>query len=257
MEWIKGHIYYQYVYEESSGKWKKTIELPQAADSDIFYMKTLKNTGGLVYTARGYYLIDKSYKITKPMEYMARNTQPEKPAEKVAEKLAEKEDTGIPNENSEYLKQILNEIKNLSDDVRYLNRRIEGLENTSSIKNNAKEENAVRLAPRSVMTQESPSLKKSSFKEKFMKSTTPDYKSLMLNQDGISLFESKPSQTPDKPGENIIESKSAADAKASENRAFAEPPANKGMAADKNSDAENASEYKYNNVFKKIGEFFK
>lgn len=245
MEWIKDRVYFQYIFDEASGKWKKSIELPQTADADMLYLRVIKNTGSALHSSKGFYLLDMGYNFAKPLEHSVKSGKAEKSAEKPA--------NDVPSEAADYLKEILNEIKSLSDSIKYLNKRLDSLEGNRELP-----ALPALPAPLSNKTPENPVLKKSNFKEKFMKSTSsPDYKNLFLKQEGISAFAGKPAEDRGKPGEIAKESKPAADASKNEKQAFVKPPIKSDKSDVGKNDIENPEDYKYNNIFKKIGEFFK
>ena len=96
---------------------------------------------------------------------------------------------------------------------------------------------------------EHPILKKSGFKEKFMKSERlPNYESMLKKQENITTYVGKPVAA--KPDSDIPQD--------SEKQAFVSP-----NAADQKNNEDNCAEdsgeipYKYNSIMKKIEEFFK
>lgn len=250
MEWLKDSIYWQYAFEEGSNKWKKTIELPQTADTDMLYMKIIKNKSTASYPFKGYYLLDRSYHITKPMEHMSKSSQGGKTAEKAV--------INPPNDTTDYLKQILNEIMSLSDNVKYLSRRVESLESKSSSLKTGMEESSEPPVSVSSRPQEYPTFKKSGFKERFMKSTTdPDFKSLLMNQDNISISAGIPDDDTRKSEESIKENKPSTEAIKNENRTFTESAANTVKETEIIETNKNKTDYKHSSLLEKIGEFFK
>ncbi|NLK34815.1 MAG: hypothetical protein GX301_05125 [Gracilibacteraceae bacterium] len=227
--WVKDHVFHQYTYDDSSGKWRKVIDLPVTVETSIHILKIMKSSNPLSIT-KGYFILDKNFKILRPVEYITDGISEGKPKEKV-------QTAPIPDMN-DYLKQILVEIRELSDNVKHLNSRIGSLENKNE-KNFTPEKTAI----------EHPILKKSGFKEKFMKSERlPNYESMLKKQENITTYVGKPVAA--KPDSDIPQD--------SVKQAFVSP-----NAADQKNNEDNCAEdsgeipYKYNSIMKKIEEFFK
>lgn len=242
LAWIKDHVFHQYTLDDSSSKWRKAIDLPVTAETDIQLIKSIRNTGSIS-ILKGYFLIDKNYNISRPIEHTARNAVEDKPKEKLQ--------AATSPETNDYLKQILDEIKGLSDNVRYLNNRIDNLESKPFIQKSPEEEVKEMLParPRAAANNsyDQSELKKSNFKEKFMKSEkTPNYNSLLIKQENINTYVGKPS-TSIITGEASPTIKAGAETAGNSKQAFAAP----------GSTVQQVTPYKYNNLFKKIGEFFK
>ncbi|MEA4847125.1 MAG: hypothetical protein VB106_07835 [Clostridiaceae bacterium] len=229
LAWIKDHVFHQYTFDDSSGKWKKAIDLPITAETNMHILKIMKSSNPLSIT-KGYYLLDKNGNILRPVEHISKSTDEDKI-----------KDTPIADpqpDMNDYLKQILAEIKDLSDNVRYLNNRMGSIENRSSkeplpIRPSIPAKNPVKNET------EQPALKKSDFKEKFMKNEkSPNYENLLIKQDNITTYVGKSASG--KPASDISQGiKTDNGAAGSEKQAFVPPRAEKG-----------------NNLFKKIGEFF-
>lgn len=221
LAWINDHIYHQYTLDDSSGKWHKAIDLQLTADANILELIYARNSGSVTST-RGYFIIDRNYNILKPFEHLSRHAPEEKPKEK----------TVAVTEVNDYLKQILDEVKGLSDSVKHLNSRMDDLENLSSARRDRTEKTDSSPYSKQIMniSEEAPKpLKKSNFKEKFMKNeTTPSYGKLLISQENITTYVGKPSTTSVTSSEDM-----------SEKRAFATP------------------EKKNYSFLRKIGEFFK
>lgn len=227
MAWIKDHVFHQYTFDDSSGKWRKLIDLPVTIGTNMHVLKIMKSSNPLSIT-KGYYILDKNLCISRPLESISRNISEDKPKEKV-------QSAPLPDMN-DYLKQIILEIRDLSDNVKYLNNKIGGAENI-----NSKESLPVKTTNPPKIAAEQPALKKSDFKEKFMKNERPpNYESLLMKQENITTYVGKP--------DNVN----------NEKKAFA--PSNAEVPKNNNDNwAEDPEEvpYKYNSLMKKIGEFFK
>ncbi|MGE5631231.1 MAG: hypothetical protein ACM3TR_09075 [Caulobacteraceae bacterium] len=243
LSWIKDSVYFQYTLDDSAYKWNKNIELPVNSDMSLIYMSILKNSG-TVHVNKGYFLIDKSYKIIRPLEINLKNYAVDTPKEK---------GETISNDMNEYAKEILNEIKALSENVKHLSSRLESLEKTDSRKNyegNAKQDKVETFNVRQSNTIENQPLKKTAFKEKFMKSNPlPSYESLLEDRNNVSVFASKP-------GDNKKKTAEASQSKKPDDM-YSSVPARPTADAKADNIQENPAESKYNNIFKKIGEFFK
>lgn len=218
MAWIRDHVFHQYTFDDSSGKWRKTIDLPITPETNMHILKIMKSSNPLSIT-KGYFILNKNLNISRPLELMSRTIPEDKPMEKVQSAL-------LPDMN-DYLKQIILEIRDLSDNVKYLNDKIGGIERKT-------------IAPPKITT-EQPTLKKSDFKEKFMKNERPpNYESLLMKQENITTYVGKPDDVK------------------SEKQAFVPPDS----AAPKNNtdkwakDPKEISD-KHNSLMKKIEEFFK
>jgi len=232
MEWIKDRVYHQYLYDESSSKWKKSIELPQKADSSLLLIKYSKHTGGTVQVNNSFFLLDSSYVLSKPAEYVGKNSSPDVEQDRT--------DNEICCDTEGYLKQILAEIKSLSENIKYLSNRIDNIEKRASGNRTNQEETTQRTAAESLSSGTAP-LKKSGFKEKFMNSPPPsEYKKLLSSNDGLSVFRSTPISQP----------------KRNENRAFALPPAGNEREQKKGARS-NIPDSNNSSFFKKLAELFK
>lgn len=227
--WVRDHVFHQYTFDDSSGKWRKVIDLPVTIGASIHIMKVMKSSNPLLIT-KGYFIIDENLKILKPAEYITDSNSEGKPKESV-------QAVPIPDMN-DYLKQILVEIRELSDNVKYLNSRIGSLENRNE-KNFTAEKTVI----------EQPPLKKSGFKEKFMKSKRiPDYESMLKKQENIITYVGKTNAA--KTDSDI--------SKGSGKQAFVPPDVSE-QKNDKDNSIEDSEEipYKHNSIIKKIEEFFK
>ena len=252
MAWIKDYIFHQYTFDDSSAKWKKAIDLPITAETNIHVLKIIKNSSPTL-IIKGYFLINKDYIITKPIEYVhKKNTE---------EISRGKPQTVSSPDMNEYLKQILDEIKDLSDNVRYINNRIESLEGKTYVQKAYKEEEKSILPAKSKTESRSDmdntELKKSNFKEKFMNSSTiPKYDNLLMKQENINTYVGKPGK--EKPSGDISQGiKDNIEMPGNDKQAFV-PPAAKAYTNNINKKPQGEEPpYKYNSLFKKIGEFFK
>ncbi|HQL36010.1 MAG TPA: hypothetical protein PLG67_05375, partial [Bacillota bacterium] len=130
-----------------------------------------------------------------------------------------------------------------SDNVKYLNSRI----GRSEIRD-SKDSAPTKAGTADKTAAEQPTLKKSGFKEKFMKNERlPNYESLLMKQENITTYVGKPGTV--NPASDISQE--------SEKQAFVPP--NTEAPKGNNSWTEDPDEipYKYNSLMKKIGEFFK
>lgn len=252
LAWIKDHVYHQYTLDDSSGKWKKAIDLPITAEINLQYIKYVRNAGS-VSISKGYFLIEKDYNILRPVAHNPRIASEDKQKEK-------QQPAAVP-ETSDYLKQLLDVIKDLSENVRSLNNRIEDLENRNdSLKE--PEERTKELVHQSQKAAADGSfpgvkLKKSNFREKFMKAEkAPNYESLRVNQENINTYVGKPKSSSEA-AVNPPEHKADADSQSNGKQAFV-PPASFGQQSGRSEKLEETeTSSKNNNVLKKIGEFFK
>lgn len=221
LAWINDHIFHQYTLEDSPGKWRKAIDLQLTSDTNILELRYLRNSGSVIST-RGYFIMDRNNNILKPLEFLSSRAPEEKPKEKAS---------AVPEVN-EYLKQILDEVKGLSDSVKHLNSRMDDLENITSAGREVhqKSDSVPYTKPITYDSEEViKPLKKSNFKEKFMKNeTTPSYSKLLTRQENITTFVGKPVQQSGTASEEL-----------SEKQAFAAP------------------KKKNYSFLRKIGEFFK
>jgi len=235
MAWIKDHVFHQYTFDDSSGRWRKAIDLPVTADANINIVKIMKSLAPLSIT-KGFFILDKNYSISRPVEHISRTIPEDNPKEKT-------QAAPIPDMN-DYLKQILDEIRNLSDNVKYLNSRI-----GSSESRNSKDPAPAKAVTVDKTATEQPTLKKSSFKEKFMKNERlPNYESLLMKQENITTYVGKPGTV--NPASDISQD--------GDKQAFV-PPNTAAPNNNKDNWTEDPDEipYKYNSLMKKIGEFFK
>lgn len=252
LAWVREHTYHQYVLDDSSGKWIKAIDLPITAEINLQLIKIIRNKDSVSIT-KGYFLIDKDYNIVRPVARAAKNAAEDKPAEKPANVAAP--------ETNDYLRQILDEIKDLSENVRSLSIRIDNLENRADVsrasENGTKEliHQRQKYAADSAFPEVKP--KKSNFKEKFMKAEkVPNYESLRINQDNITTYVGKP-KADTEAQDTQPEQKMIPDAAGGEKQAFV-PPISFGQQTVKiNKQEEDGAESKDNSLIKKIGEFFK
>lgn len=197
LAWIKDHTFHQYTFDDSTAKWRKAIDLPVTSESNIQAVKIIKNSGSNSIT-KGYFLLDKNYNVSRPIEHAAKRISEDKPKEKLQ--------ISPPGDTNDYLKRILDEIKGLTDNVRHLNNRIDTLESSTFVQK-VNEEVPVEFPAARPKTPgydvDKPStFRKSNFKEKFMKSIKlPNYDNLLLKQDNITTFVGKPGES--KPTDNI------------------------------------------------------
>lgn len=252
LAWIKDRIFHQYTLDDSSGKWRKTIDLPITAETNIQVIKSIRNAGSIS-ISKGYFLLDKNYNMLRPVEYTSRNVTEDNPGEK--------HQAAAPPVTNDYLKQILNEIKDLSENIRNLNNRIDDLEHRTDI-SKVPEERTMELVHQRQKSEADNTypnikLKKSNFKEKFLKTEkTPNYDSLLINQENINTFVGKPKVSTDT-RETSPEPKANPDTASSGKQAFV-PPASFGQQTMRNEKSEESeATNKNNSVLKKIGEFFK
>ncbi|HYE10368.1 MAG TPA: hypothetical protein VEF53_09330, partial [Patescibacteria group bacterium] len=220
LAWVKDNSFHQYTFDDSSGRWRKAIDLPVSAEINMLLIKIVRSSSSTSIT-KGYFLLDKNYNISRPIEHSSRNV--------LEDKLREKPQAPASTETSDYLKQILGEIKDLSENIKYLNNRIENLESKSFGQKASQEEQTevhqVKSKAAANVEYERTPLNKSNFKEKFMKSgKTPNYDSLLMKQDSITTFVGKPgvNQTI---GDIPYENKAKAEASANEKHAYASPGA--------------------------------
>jgi len=238
LAWIKDQVYHQYTFDDSAGKWRKAIDLPMTPETDLHVFKLIRNSGGITIT-KGCFLLDRDYSISRPIEHVARQA--------VDDKAEEKPPAAAP-EVSDYLKQILDEIKGLSDNLHHLNDRIDGLESKTYT---GKHQTVKSEEPTSGIKEENNndlvniSLKKTNFKEKFMKNVkVPNYNNLLIKQDNITTYVGKPSA--DRTNGSNSQGKDLNN-DGSGKQAFAAPgPRQRDINRNKN-----------NSLIKKIGEFFK
>ncbi|HOR86169.1 MAG TPA: hypothetical protein PLL98_06745 [Bacillota bacterium] len=246
LAWIKDNILHQYIFDDSTGKWKKAATLPITAESSIYIIRTVKNSGQPIIT-KGYFFIDENFNISKPIERISKNTDSEKSG-------GTQQFPTAPNMN-DYLKQILSEIKDLSDNVQFLKSKIDDLESSTFVQKSQKDEKNFPFAakPITAIRNESdyPELKKSGFKDKFMRiESTPSFDSISVKQDNINTYIGKPAtKTP--PDETSCETKGIIPATDNEKQAFVSPGAASRMGTD------NANASKSNALLKRIGEYFK
>ncbi len=252
MTWVKDHTFHQYTFDDSSIKWKKTIDLPVTPESNIQAVKIIRNSSANPVT-KGYFLLDRNYNISKPIEHSAKKSN--------GDQHKEKQGSAGSLETNDYLKRILNEIKGLTENVQHLNSRIEDLESNSYVQKEYDRSPAALPASKQRTAGSddirTPVLHKSNFKEKFMKSVkVPKYDNLLIKQDNITTFVGKPgaSKAPDEiPKEN----KPKAMAEDSNKKADNSPES-----APENESRTNPSEPaedndNNNSIMKKIGEFLK
>ncbi len=237
LAWMKDSIFHQYTYDDSGGKWNKTLDLPVSYNTGIHLFKFIRNSGSITIT-RGYFLIDRYYNIYRPIEHISVSTQDETPVE---------EPQAAAPEMNEYLKQILEEIKGLTDSVQNLNKRMGELEVGGLVRMQPSESNEAVQSSRSEVPDNEyrKVLKKSNFKEKFMRyEKAPSYDTLISKQDNITTFIGKPAKAVS--GENTKEEKDT-NATTLEKQAFA-PPESRYISR---------SSHKSGSILHKIGEFFK
>lgn len=239
LAWLKDHVFHQYTFDDSSGKWRKAIDLPITTETNIHVFKLIRNSGSISIT-KGYFLLDKDYIISRPIEHISRNIVEDKPKEKPNAAAAP--------EVNDYLKQILDEIKGLSDNVQHLNGRLDNLESNTIIKGTSTEIFEDSSPIRSGITNSdfgSKILKKSNFKEKFMKNEkVPNYDNLLIKQENITTFIGKPSAN--KNNGNTLQGSTKND-DISEKNAFVAP----------GSRQQKEVSYNGKGFLRKIGEFFK
>ncbi|MHB1394670.1 MAG: hypothetical protein ACYCYE_16720 [Clostridia bacterium] len=184
LAWVKDNAFHQHTFDDSSGKWRKAIDLPVTAETNMQIIKIMRSSSSTSIT-KGFFLLDNNYNISRPIEHTSRNAVEDKPKEKLQ--------TEVSNEMSDYLKQILGEIKDLTENVKYLNNRIDSLESKTFVLKAAEEEQEELLQSKSRTAANNASerslLKKSNFKERFLKrGSTPNYDSLLLKQENITTF---------------------------------------------------------------------
>jgi hypothetical protein len=249
-EWIKDRIYHCYLFNEASEEWKKEIELPIASDLDLFYLKKIKNDGNSQQSIKGYYILDKNYELIKPLEYISYSTTEIKSTEKLQ--------NSISIDTDEYLKEILEEIRSLSDSMKHLNSRIDNLEGKFvEAESKADKKVSPYMSKKQLPSTNTP-LKKSGFKEKFMNSNnSPTFQSLLMNQESISTFKSVPYSNGCKGSDKANMNRAYVDEKTSENRAYVEPASNNKKPPITGDTPIYKSDYKNSSILKKIGEFFK
>lgn len=201
LAWMKDNVFHQFTYDDSGGKWNKTLDLPINNDTGIHLFKFIRNSGSITIT-KGYYIIDSYYNIYRPIEHISSSLKVEKPQERPqTPAVAALETNG-------YLKQILEEIKELAESVQDLNKRMNQLEVGSFTRMQPAERNEpVQTSSSSDPAPEyQKSLKRSNFKERFMKNEkAPSYDKLISKQDNITTFVGKPSKSIG--GENTLQEK--------------------------------------------------
>ena len=121
--WVRDYVFHQYTLDDSSGKWKKTLDLPLTAERRIYVLKIIKNSG-LPSITKGYFLLNEKFNILKPAEFFSGSIAADKP--KKAYENANESDIKFS------LNQILSEIKALSENMRSMDKRINGLERNTS-----------------------------------------------------------------------------------------------------------------------------
>ena len=252
LAWVKDNVFHQYTFDDSSGKWRKAIDLPVTAETNMQIIKIIRSSSSLSIT-NGYFILDKNLNISRPIEHTSRSTTEDKPKEKVQ--------TAATNETSDYLKQILGEIKDLSENVKCLNSRIDSMESKTFVQN-AAEEKQMELLPAKSRTaangdSEGSRLKKSNFKEKFLKSgKTPNYDSLLMKQESITTFVGKPGAN-NESGDILQENKTSGETIGNEKQAYVHPGIAPKKASVRNNTLGAETTEKSNSLIKKIGEFFK
>lgn len=240
LAWMKDNIFHQYTYDDSGGKWNKTLDLPINNDTGIHLFKYIRNSGSITIT-KGYFLIDSYYNIYRPIEHISSSLQVEKPLERPqTPAVAALEMNG-------YLKQILEEIKGLTDSVQDLNRRMNQLEvgGFTRLQPVERKEDVQSSSSSAPAPEYRKTLKRSNFKERFMKNEqAPSYDKLVSKQDNITTFVGKPSKSIS--SENTLQEK---DTKAAgpEKQAF----------ASSESRYVSKSSRKSSSLLNKLGEFFK
>ncbi|HYE80803.1 MAG TPA: hypothetical protein VEG39_01415, partial [Clostridia bacterium] len=167
------------------------------------------------------------------------------------EKAKEKLINSVTTETNDYLKQILDQIKDLSDNVKFLNSRIDNLEGRNLVNKGYWGEPEELLPPSPITTANEAlvhtSLNKSSFKEKFMKNEkTPNYDNLAIKQENITTFIGKPPANKNT-GDTPQEAKAKDEPVSSEKQAYITP----------DFAGQDGTPYRSNGLIKKLGEFFK
>ncbi len=244
MAWIKENVFHQYIFDDSSGKWKKSCSLPITAGSSIHILKMIKNPGVPVIT-KGYYIIDEKYNILRPAGYLSKDTVSDK----------HESTNQLPEEPcvNECMKQILSEIKDLSDNVQFLRNRVESLEGRTFVESSpsAKAIYAAKNVP------DHPKIRKSDFKEKFMKSeNTPNFESLSMRQSNINTYIGKP-EIKTLSGEAYQEIKSNSGSTDNEKKAYAASVSTALQNSGVTSTDKDGTQNKNNTLLKKIGSYFK
>lgn len=239
LAWMKDNVFHQFTYDDSSGKWRKTIDMPVTSETNIHSLKLIRNSGSISIN-KGYFIMDKNYNISRPIEHITRDFPENKPKEKL-------QTAAVP-EMNDYLKQILDEIRGLSYNVKHLNDRIDSLESNTYFKKApmAKPAESTYSVSEKVHSDSgNKALKKSNFKEKFMKSEKlPNYDNMLIKQENITTFVGKPAA--DKDSTNTTQA-AEENKDTSEKRAFVAPGLNQRNETTKND----------NGFLKRIGEFFK
>lgn len=188
LAWIKDNAFHLYNLDDSTGNWDKIIDLPLTPETNMHVLEIIRNSGSTSKT-KGYFLLDRNYNITRPIEHSSGFPK--------GDILKEKHPASASPEVSDYMKQILGEIKSLTDNVRYLNNRIDNLEGRTFVQKAAEElpNELSSSMPRTAANDiyERPALNKSNFKEKFMKNTRiPNYDSMVLRQENVTTYVGKP-----------------------------------------------------------------
>lgn len=190
LAWIKDNVFHQYTLDDLSGNWNKTIDLPLTAETNINAVKIIRNQGSVSIT-RGYFLLDKNYNISMPVGHSSGNAR--------GNMLRAKPLIYSSYEMNEYLRQILDEIKNLTDNIIHINKRIDNLESVAFVQKAAegtpKELLRARQGTAANVAYEPVTLKKTNFREKFMSNTKiPNYDSLVLQQENVTTFVGQPEE---------------------------------------------------------------
>lgn len=249
--WVRDYVFHQYTLDDSSGKWKKTLDLPLTAERRIYVLKIIKNSG-LPSITKGYFLLNEKFNILKPAEFFSGSIAADKP--KKAYENANESDIKFS------LNQILSEIKALSENMRSMDKRINGLERNTSGNNAYDREHIVTYTEKpeiDKITEDSNiKLKKSNFKEKFMNSrTAPNFESMLKKNQNITAFTGKENKN-SVSGEIPQEIKDDNRTDANKKQAFATP----GKTVRQDTESTNANENETsdkNTLLKKIGEYFK
>ncbi len=252
LAWIKDNVFHQYTFDDSSGKWRKAIDLPVTTDININVIKIIRSSSSISIT-KGYFLLDINYNLSRPIEHTSRNAIEDKPNEKLQ--------TEVSNEVSDYLKQILGEVKALAENVKHLNNRIDSLESNTFVQKAAEEGQKELLQAKSRTAANNASerslFKKSNFKEKFMKNgSTPSYDSLLLKQESLTTFLGKPEVN--KAIDDITQdSKVIGETADNGKQAYVAPNLKSQKASMSNGTDDTEPTEKNNGLIKKLGEFFK
>jgi hypothetical protein len=252
LAWVKDKAFIQYTFEDSSGKWKKVIELPVTAEINMQIIKIIRSSSSISIT-NGYFILDKNYNISRPIEHTTRSIIENKPKEKLQAEAS--------TETSDYLKQILGEIKDLSENVKCLNNRIDSLESKTFVQKAAEEEKMELIPARSRTPMSSDSevsrLNKSNFKEKFLKSVkSPNYDSLLMKQESITTFVGKPGVNTES-GDIHPENKANDAATNNGKQAYVHTGFTSQKASVRNGTPNVETVERNNSLIKRLGEFFK